>query len=217
MTPHHLHATAAAWSLQAARGRLTALARAEHRRNTDGLLAAAPIASPTYGTRHSTGDHGDPTGTTLLARPVRETTWTDLLGRLDRKVRWLAEQLHAADGIFDPLECIRDRIADLSPATARLAHRHLADEDAWVRAAIGARPDRQPLPGVACPACQHRLVHVQTAGPQDAWTVVCAAGCLCVGAGCRCGLPGAVEGVAHIWPRTAVIGAVAGAAPTHTT
>lgn len=81
-------------------------------------------------------------------------------------------------------------------------------------------PDRRPLPGVECPACRHRLVYTQTAGPEEAWTVVCAAECRCRGVSddpkhadrrCPCGMPGAVEGVAHIWPRAAVIGAVGGA------
>ncbi|MCM0673181.1 hypothetical protein NCC78_00315 [Micromonospora phytophila] len=52
------------------------------------------------------------------------------------------------------------------------------------------------------------------------WTVVCATNRLCAGVGlvegegCPCGMPGAVEGVAHIWPHPLVLGAVAGAALT---
>ena len=65
--------------------------------------------------------------------------------------------------------------------------------------------------GVARPRCATRALTVNCAGPVDGWTVTCV--CLCVGAGCPCGMAGAVEGVAHIWPRSSVIGAVAGATP----
>ncbi|MFF0823038.1 hypothetical protein ACFYUR_21975 [Micromonospora haikouensis] len=213
MTPYHLHALAAAWSLQAARGRLAQLARTESTRHTTELLAAATVLrSPTYGTRHSSGDHGDPTGVTLLTAEPRVTTWADLLGRLDHRLAWLAGQVGGDLG-WTPLTCILVAIPAMSPGTARIVAQHLADEDAWVRAAVRLAPATTPLPGVACPHCGERQLVVQTAGPTEVWTVVCATGRPCTGQGCGCEMPGAVEGAAHIWPRTAVLGAVAGAAP----
>ncbi|RGC68437.1 hypothetical protein C5N14_13705 [Micromonospora sp. MW-13] len=213
MTPHHLHALAALHSVGPARARLAQLVRAETRQATAKLLAAAPaLRSPNYGTRTSVGDHGDPTGGLVLdERPVRDTTWAELDHRLTGKLGWLADTIRATPGP-DPWWRIYDALPRLQPGTARVVHRHLVDEDTWVRAAVGLGPDREPLPGVACPHCGERQLVVQTAGPVDAWTVVCATGRLCTGQGCPCGMEGAVEGAAHIWPRAAVIGAVAGAA-----
>ena len=227
MTPHHLHALAAAWSLHEARERLTELARAEAHRNTTSLLDAAPIrSSSAFGIRHGVGGHGDPTTAVLLApRPTRETTWLDLLHRLDHKVTWLADQIGCAPAaVTDPTARIAAGLPylRLQPGTARVVAQHLADEDTWVRDAIRRPRPVQPLPGIACPGCDQRTLYVQLAGPRDAWTVVCTTGCRCRGVAldparsCPCGMPSAVEGVAHIWPRHVVLGAVAGAAPTST-
>ncbi|MEU5945120.1 hypothetical protein ABZ793_06105 [Micromonospora sp. NPDC047465] len=221
-SPHHLHATAAAWSLQAARRRLAELALQEARRNAHGLLDAAPVlrSSSAYGIRHGVGGHGDPTSSLLLlaSRPTRDTTWADLDQRLSGKLDWLAGQLdhRSPDAAFgmDPIARILAMMPKVQPGTARIVARHLADEDAWAREAIRQPRPAQPLTGVPCPHCGERQLVVQTAGPVDAWTVVCATGRLCVGQGCPCGMPGAVEGAAHIWPRDAVIGAVAGDAPS---
>ncbi|MFI1197721.1 hypothetical protein ACH4T9_31295 [Micromonospora sp. NPDC020750] len=214
MTPFHHHARTALHSVRAAQARLAQLARAETRQATDELLAAAPaLRSPSYGTRHSSGDHGDPTGVLVLdTRPTRDTTWAELDHRLTGKLGWLADMIRATPGP-DPWWRIHDALPRLQPGTARIVWQHLVDEDTWVRAAVGLAPARQPLPGVPCPQCGERQLVVQTAGPVEAWTVVCATGRLCVGQGCPCGMPGAVEGVQHIWPRDAVLGAVAGAAP----
>ncbi|AYF30622.1 hypothetical protein CSH63_24895 [Micromonospora tulbaghiae] len=216
MTPHHLHALAAAWSLQAARQVLAFHVDRERRHNANGLLDAAPILrSPTYGTRHATGDHGDPTGTLLLdTRPTRDTTWSDLNRRLDGKLRWLADQTPTAPAGPDPWWRLYDALPRLQPGTAATIGRHLTDEERWVRDAIRQPRPTAPLVGVPCPHCGERQLVVQTAGPAEAWTVVCTTGRLCIGPGCGCGMPGAVEGVAHIWPRHVVLGAVAGAAPT---
>lgn len=213
MSPHHLHAVSAAWSLAAARGRLAELARLEAASNGRALLDAAPCLRSTsaYGTRHSTGGHGDPTVSTLTARPIPATWWSDLTHRLDQRVRWTADRI--APGPGDPLTRLITRIPAMLPATAAVVARHLADEDTWVRAAIALPPAQHPLIGIGCPSCGQRSLHVQSAGPQEAWTVVCTAGCVCTGQGCPCDMPGAVEGAQHIWPRDVVLGAVAGAAP----
>ncbi|TDB92424.1 hypothetical protein E1091_12950 [Micromonospora fluostatini] len=211
-TPHHLAATAAAWSLQEARRRLAQLARDEVRLADAGLLAAASaLRSPTYGTRHSSGDHGDPTGQWAGTREPRITTWADLLDRLDHRLRWLGDTLRCPDG--PALGRILTALPTLQPGTARVVAAHLADEDAWVRAACRMPAATTPLPGVECPHCGERQLQVLCAGPVDAWVVVCATGRPCTGQGCRCGMPGAVEGAPHIWPRARVLGAVAGVVP----
>ncbi|MEU5668969.1 hypothetical protein ABZ749_01100 [Micromonospora sp. NPDC047753] len=215
MTPHHLHATAAAWSLHTARISLAVWLDREAAHNGAQLLdAAAVLRSPTWGTRHGVGGHGDPTGGLLTAAPrwTRETRWAEVAERLEGRIAWLANQV--APGAAPALGRLIVRIPTLAAGTARVVAQHLADEDAWIRDLLGDPPARVALLGVDCPHCGERQLYVQTAGPVDAWTVVCATRRLCTGQGCPCGMPGAVEGVAHIWPRDAVIGAVAGAAPT---
>lgn len=215
MTPYHLqHALAAAWSLQAARRRLADLAAVEARQNARGLTDAADgLRSTTYGQRHATGGHSDPVSGLLTAgtRPARQTWWADLLHRSSDKLNWLAQQLdgrrpEAAFGM-DPIARILAAVPKVQPGTARVAAQHLADEDTWVRAAVGMPAGGTPLTGVPCPRCGIRQLTAHTDGPAEVWTVTCP--CVCVGAGCPCGMPGAVEGVAHIWPRAAVLGAVA--------
>ncbi|MCX4470476.1 DNA cytosine methyltransferase [Micromonospora sp. NBC_01655] len=225
VTPHHLHALAAAHSLAAARDQLRAVARAELARTPwiDPLPAAPVLRSPGHGTRHSVGSHGDPVSATLVADPppVRVTTWATRWATAERRLSGLAALLRITDR--DPLPRILAAIPRMLPGTAAVIGRHLADEDALVRGWLDLPPARRPLVGVACPHCGARLLHVQEAGPVDAWTVVCdfdgddeRGPCRCVGEGCQCRMEGAVEGVAHIWPRDAVIGAVAGAAHAQT-
>ncbi|MEU5948527.1 hypothetical protein ABZ793_23610 [Micromonospora sp. NPDC047465] len=122
--------------------------------------------------------------------------------RATRKLGWLADTLHV-DSLVDPIPSVLAAIPALQPGTAAVVARHLADEDRWIREAIDLAPAREPVPGA--PECGVRRLEVQTAGPIDAWTVVCAVGCRSRGEGCPCGMPGAVEGAAHIWPRTDVL------------
>ncbi|WP_420123191.1 hypothetical protein [Nakamurella sp.] len=208
-SPHHMHATAAALAVRDARTRMATLATTTARRAVDHRLQAATVLrSPTYGTRHAIGGHGDPVGGLLTAPAptTRDTTWVDLFRRSTGRLEWLARMIHADEG--PAVGRILTAIPRLSPATAAVVARHLVDEDAWVRAAVGLGPACSPLPGVVCPHCGERQLVVQTAGPVEAWTVVCATGRLCTGAGCPCGMPGAVEGVPHIWPRAVVLAGV---------
>lgn len=211
MSPHHLHATTAAWSLQAARHRLAELVDAERAMNGQQLLSAAPIRSGTYGTRHATGGHADPTSSGIGATTViRDTQWTDLAWDITTRLTGPAAHL---PGTGDPLGRILAAIPRMLPGTAAVTTTLLVRLDERVRRELRLSPDRELLPGVPCPACGRRLLYAQTAGPRDAWTVVCGAGCICSGTGCPCGMPGAVEGARHIWPRAVVVGAVAGADP----
>ncbi|MCX4468738.1 hypothetical protein OOK41_00130 [Micromonospora sp. NBC_01655] len=211
ISPHHLHALAAAWSLHAALARLTKLTEDEATQIlAECLEAADSLRSPSWGSRRS-GGHSDPVSGLLLAsqRTERINRWATLAERAERRLTGIAGMLRTPADL-GPLGQIITAIPQLQPGTAAVVHRHLVDEDTWVRAAVGLSPDRKPLPGVACPHCGERQLVVQAAGPVEAWTVVCATGRLCVGRGCPCGMPGAVEGAAHIWPRAAVLGAVAG-------
>ncbi|MEV0431529.1 hypothetical protein [Micromonospora sp. NPDC050495] len=208
MTPHHLHALAAAWSLHNARQHLAQLARDEQRDiDAARLKPADGLRSPVYGTRHPSGGHSDPLATLLLGaeRPDRVNRWAVLLDRADRVTTGVATMLRLTGD--DPLSQIIAASPRILPGTAAEVAQHLQDEDGWLRPAIGMWPQREPMPGVPCPACQRRTLHVQTAGPESAWTVVCAADCRCTGEGCRCGMPGAVEATVHIWPRETVLGA----------
>jgi hypothetical protein len=212
--PHLLHATAAAWSLHRSREQL---AHAAERAAADIAAQAMEPADGLQGWRpmvgRGGGGHGDPASGAALAglAPPRINRPALLASRTTETLTWLANQLGAPDA-YDPLLRL-DRL-DLTPATAATLCRWYADLDGRIRQALGMGPDRMALPGVDCPACQVRQLYVQTAAPVDAQTVICSAGCLCIGGDCPCGMPVRAVGVAHIWPRDAVVGAVAGAAPT---
>lgn len=207
-SPHHLHATAAAWSLQAACGRLTTLAAAEARQNAAGLVDAADgLRSTTYGQRHATGGHSDPVSGLLTAGhgPARVTLWADRIQTTERRLGGIAD-MYRLGGTGPALSRIHTALP-----TLRLGHRamgllalHLADEDELVRGWLAQPPYRDPIPG-ACPGCGQRRLEVTTVGAAHARTVVCAAGCRHT-PGCPC--PGGLDGVRHIWPRAQVLAPV---------
>lgn len=211
--PHTLHATAAAWALRAARGRLVELAGLEARANATRLLdAAAVLRSPAWGRRHALGGHSDPTSAVLTAPDEHETSWRELLDRLDRKVTWIADAIGCTPpAVPNPLDRILGGLPYLRRSPGPLAAAHLWDEDRWVREAVGLAPARRPLPGIACPACGLRALAVLDGGPVTEWTVVC--DCRCAGAQCGCGMTVRAAGIQHIWPRAQVIGTAAGVAP----
>lgn len=204
-SPHHLHATAAAWSLKSVLEHLAQLAEvgAAHIA-AETLEAPTLLRSPAMGRRHALG--GDTSGLAAATdpQPARRNRWADMHTRSHRRLGWLADQLPTPAGP-DGWWRLYDTIPRLQPGTAAVITRHLADEDTCVRTAVGCGPQRERLRGVTCPACRRRDVYVQTSGPQEAWTVVCTAGCRCLGLGCRCRASGAVEGVTHIWPRHAIV------------
>ncbi|XTZ18174.1 hypothetical protein ACQSSU_12770 [Micromonospora echinospora] len=216
--PHRLHATAAAHSLDVALRQLDHQADLEDRAIREEQAAARePLRSAAWGRRTALGGHGDPTGDAVLTARSggRPNRYADLARDVDKRLTNVAQHLPPITG-FNPLYRLQQAIPGMSPGTAAITTTLLVRLDERVRRELRIGPDRQPLTGVECPACRHRLVYVQTAGPQDAWTVVCGKPCHCVGVGCRCEQSGAIEGPVHIWPRAAVLGAVAGAAPTQT-
>lgn len=208
MTPHHLHATAAAWSIHTARQHLDALAAAEARHRGDTLTAAAPILrSPIHGTIHAIGGHADPVATLTADRsPPRTQTWAQRIQRLDGRLTWLAGMYRLQAG-RDPLERVLHALPGLTlpPRALGMLALHLADEDDLARGWLNQPPYRMRIPG-DCLGCRQRSLEATTVGPAAARTVVCAADCRHT-PGCRC--PGGVEGVRHIWP----LGTVTGGAP----
>lgn len=203
MHPHQLHATAALWSLRAARRRLHDRAS---RYGTLGpnLDAADTLRSPRYGTRGGSGGHSDPVAAALLTAVTR--TGADRLEQLaDRTtgtLTWLARKLNAA-GPGDPLGRLLAAVPDLRPAPAAHLQRWILEADHDVRKALGINADRQPLPGARCPSCGLRRLEAQTSADNRAhWTVICTAGEVCAGNACTCGMPVKAAGVTHIWDAT---------------
>ncbi|NBE80330.1 hypothetical protein [Micromonospora rubida] len=228
MTPHHLHALAAAYSLAAALGALESAAKASLADAVNGNRSGEiSIPSQQFGRRHGLGGHGDPTADLAIGAwaPSRPDPHAEALGGILRALDPLAGLLPGAPGM-DPLTRIRHAIPSMSPHAAERTAEALAVLDRSARRTLGpwAPPSRAPLRGPippTCPACRCRAtLHIQTAGPEADWTVVCDGSqppgqphqpCLCTGPGCPCGMEGAVAGVVHIWPRYVVLGAVGGA------
>ncbi|MFI6228897.1 hypothetical protein ACIBCR_16460 [Micromonospora echinospora] len=206
-SPHHLHATAAAHSLDAALHQLDHQADLEARAiRAEQAAAREPLRSASWGRRTALGGHGDPTGDAALTARTggRPNRYAELASSTLDRLNAVAQHLPPVDG-GEALYRIQTAIPGMSPGTAAGTTTLLLRLDERVRRELRIGPDRQPLTGVACPACRHRLVYVQTAGPEHAWTVVCAKPCHCVGQGCRCGQKDAVEGPVHIWPRDQVL------------
>ncbi|GLH97366.1 hypothetical protein [Phytohabitans aurantiacus] len=198
MHPHQLHATTVACSLHAARLVLDTLVARETAQNVaDQLPAASVLRSTVWGTRITTGGHGDPTvgAIATLDQPTRTTWWAELRARSDRRLGWIADR--AAPGPGDLLHRIAARIPALPAGAAAVVAQHLRDEDAWLRDALALPVDEGLLlPRVECPACQERLVY---RAPGD--VLVCRAqACRCRGEGCGCGMSALVEGLVHVWP-----------------
>lgn len=210
-SPHHLHATTAAWSLHAARDRLLIAAAVEAHEST--LAAAVPrdgLRSTTCGTRGPRGGHGDPVGGIALTTSTTRRTdrHSQLYDRTTGTLAWLARQLDTpGDGLgLDPLALLMTTLPTLRPANAANLAKWLTEMDGRIRGALGIDPDEQLVTGVPCPRCGTRQLYIQTAAPEAVQTVICRAGCVCTGQGCTCGMPGAVEGAQHIWPRGVVLG-----------
>lgn len=127
-----------------------------------------------------------------------------LLGDLMRQLDEMVQHLPGANG-QDPLTRIRQHIPRMRPHVAAKTSEALAHLNRVARERLFLPPDRFPLQGnPACPACSPRWVlYLQTAGPEAEWTVMCGAGCLCIGEACPCGMPVTLEGVAHVWDRSA--------------
>ncbi|MFG1776628.1 hypothetical protein ACGFIG_09385 [Micromonospora sp. NPDC049048] len=201
MTPHHLHAVAAAWSLQAA---LAALQAAAMEAVADALAGDTgrrdiSIPSQQFGRRHALGGHGDPTADHALGAwaPTRPDPCAEALGSILRELDRLAGHLPGAPG-QDPATRIRQAIPGMRPHVAARTSQALRHLDRAARRHLHMPPDLAPLPGnPPCPACRLQMLQVHTADPTR--TVVCTADCHCTGDTCPCGMPVRLEGAAHIW------------------
>lgn len=197
--PHHLHATAALWSLRASRRslneELTALRR-ELRSDAD-----ATLRSPRYGgTRSGSGGHSDPVGDSLVSEADhRYGRWRRLADRTTDTLAWLAGRLNTR-GLGDPLGRLHAALPLLAPVGAGHLHRWLADLDASIRRALGLDQVRQPLVGQRCPSCRVRQLYHPTSCA-ELYLVLCGEACPCAGEACPCGMQVRVEGVQHIWVR----------------
>jgi hypothetical protein len=88
-----------------------------------------------------------------------------------------------------------------APGVAAALGEQLAALDGRIRSVCGIGPDHWPIPlAPPCPACGVRRLRAQHSAPDGSrWTVICAAGCRCKGAGCECGMEVPTAGAAHIW------------------
>lgn len=208
--PHLLHLRASSWSLNAARGALHVRAgeEAEQIAAEHSLGVDDGLRSTVFGQRAGAGGHGDPVATVALAgsREPRPNRYAHLADSVTDTLLWLARSVDAPNAP-DPL--LRLMSADLPPGTARTVTKWLTEADQRIRTLLPElRPHLAPLDALAapsppCPSCRMVTLYVQTAAPSHLWTIVCRAECVCSGAGCRCGMPIKVEGVAHIWDRNA--------------
>ena len=141
MTLHHDRAQAALTSLRAALAALTyrvsqalVWARNIPPAKDDGLR------SPRYGTRGSSGGHGDPTAGILIGGVTRAELQSaraqQLAERVDDVLRWLCRQLQVpATG--DPLTRLESALPTLAPATCAELTLWLVGEEGRIRAHLG--------------------------------------------------------------------------------
>lgn len=221
--PHTLHAQAAAASLAASLVALEQSARAALDGAVDGSSSVREVSIPSqvFGRRTALGGHGDPTATAALGAWAsgHPNPYAALLGDMLRQLDQLAAHVPGAPGM-DPVARIRQAIPGMRPHIAARTRQALQHLDGQVRRRLELPPALAPLPGnPPCRACGLQMLQVHTTDP--ARPVVCTADCYCRGDRCGCGIPGAAEGVQHIWlPEhlpTLAAGAVAGAAPTRPT
>ncbi|MEU7609536.1 hypothetical protein [Micromonospora sp. NPDC049204] len=196
--PSNLHAAANCWSLRRSWAAL---------RDTNSAAATAGdfdgLRSPLYGVRHASGGHADPVPS-LSSSGSRYGRATDIVRENVDQAYWLcASSLrHGALTTGPALAVIGKAIAGLNPSTAGEVARYLADADQAARRTLGVDSDYWgPLPGnPPCPGCGVRLLRARTSAPTSGdWPIVCAAGCLCSGMACPCGMADRTPRVAHIW------------------
>ena len=172
---HQLHAATALHDLTAAITALGAQATAAL------LEPAACLRSTTYGTRHASGAHSDPVATGLTTADDGHTRWAALVDSAHADLSqacWLVRSAAPDLPRAEPVLYLRRGIPLLDARTARDVAGWLTAAAARAWRALGTPPPREPLPGIACPRCETRMLQLATAAPDRAdWTVVCAAGC----------------------------------------
>lgn len=197
--PYVLHATAALWSLAQAWPLLLSARDHAYEAGTT-IQAWRPIIQVTGGAGPASrppGLGGDNSHAAYLDRLYVDGLWSLQQGRF----------LLASAGLRQPATWAEyaGQIGRCDWRTAMDIKLWLASTDEVIRKALQLQPDLWTLPtNPPCPCCSVRLLRVHRAAPDSAaWTVICSAGCRCSGDGCPCGMLVPVQGVGHIWDRTA--------------
>ncbi|MFI5833198.1 hypothetical protein ACIA5A_05925 [Micromonospora sp. NPDC051300] len=196
--PATLWAASNCWSLR----RAWAAAR-----NTNTSDTRDGIRSPVYGTRTSSGGHGDPTGDHIAADVDHHTntarTIDEVRANVDQAWWLLASATRDTPMPTGPALAVMSRlIPACDPATAHEVTGYLDRADRALRRTLRLGDDHWPIPeNPACPACGVRMLRARTSNPDSAqWPVICAAGCLCIGETCPCGMDVRQKRTVHIWP-----------------
>ncbi len=175
VSPEHLRAGAALWSLRAALTLLRDREAAEDRAIADERAAAAdPLKSPLYGSRRALGGHGDPTSEALLLlrEPRRDNRFTTLREEVQGQLADVACHLPDPGGATS-MGRIRAALPAMSK-TAAEAVWTLADRiDGRIRRLLDEPADRQWLPRVKCRLCGAVSLMMRLAPPREARVVEC--------------------------------------------
>ena len=167
LTPEHLRAGAALWSLRASLSALSDREAAEDQAIADERVAAAdPLKSPLWGRRQALGGHGDPTSDALLLLhdAPRTNRYTGLLDEVTGQLAGVAQHLPASGG-FNSVTRIQDALPVMSTAAAEATWR-LADRiDGRIRRLLGEPADQARIPRIKCPWCDAVSLVMRLAPP----------------------------------------------------
>jgi hypothetical protein len=174
LTPEHLRAGAALWSLRASLSTLERREAEEARAIADERAAAAdPLKSPVYGARQALGGHSDPTSEALLVigGPPRSNRFSDLADEVTGQLADVAQHLPPAG--HDSLTRIEAALPALSKAAAA-ATWQLADRiDSRIRRLLREPLDRKYVPRARCPWCDAVSLMMRLAPPRALRVVEC--------------------------------------------
>lgn len=198
--PANMHAAANCWSL---RRSWSALRDANTLTDGDaGTLRSAAASS----TRHASG-HADTLADAVITQISRGSHYANTVDTIRDDVdqaRWLATSALRQQGmpLGPALAALTRVIGDLDPATAAEVGRYLDHADQAARRYLRIDTDHLPLPGnPKCPVCGVRMLRARRSNPDSsAWPVICAAGCVCTGNTCPCGMTVRQKQAVHIWP-----------------
>jgi hypothetical protein len=174
LTPEHLRASSALWSLRVSLGALAHREAVEARAIADERAAAAdPLKSPVYGARRGLGGHSDPTSEALLVigGPPRSNRFSDLADEVTGQLAEVAQHLPPAG--HDSLTRIEAALPTMSKTAAEATWR-LADRiDSRIRRLLREPQDRRFVPRVRCPWCDAVSLAMRLAPPRDLRVVEC--------------------------------------------
>lgn len=187
---HQLHACAALESLRVALVALAPTVEAE-RYGWAGVSDGVRSWAPGNGGGSAKGGHGDPVAQAVMSsvrdRCAKRAQWTH------ETLAWLVGRLSLPTAA--PLDALAVALPRLPAATARELTLWLRELDERCRELVGLGDGLRHVAGLACPACDMRLVYRGPAGLYQCRNTICT----CAGDACRCALPGRVAGVTHIW------------------